>query len=188
MIVQISQLQVRRGLNQDLPQLAPGELAWSVDTRQLYIGNGTLAEGSPAAGTTEVMTQFSILNFTNSLSSNISALASNVTTLQNQVSVLQTTLPPTLSNTFAPSSSGVFFGTTANNLVISYTLSQGTPMRTGTLTMSYSSVSGTATLLEEYAETATTDVVFSSVANFTYGNIQYSTTTGTTIVYTARSF
>ena len=34
-IVQISQIQVRRGLNQDLPQLASGELAWSNDTRQL---------------------------------------------------------------------------------------------------------------------------------------------------------
>jgi hypothetical protein len=60
-ILQISQIQIRRGLNQDLPQLASGEMAWSLDTRQLYIGNGTLAEGSPSVGVTEVLTQYSDL-------------------------------------------------------------------------------------------------------------------------------
>ena len=58
-IVQISQIQVRRGLNADLPQLAGGELGWSVDTRQLYIGNGTLAEGAPSLGVTEILTEYS---------------------------------------------------------------------------------------------------------------------------------
>ena len=60
-ILQISQIQVRRGLNEDLPQLASGELGWSLDTRQLFIGNGTLAEGAPATGVTEVLTEFSDL-------------------------------------------------------------------------------------------------------------------------------
>lgn len=58
-IVQISQIQVRRGLNQDLPQLASGELGWSLDSRQLYIGNGTKEEGAPIEGVTEVLTQHS---------------------------------------------------------------------------------------------------------------------------------
>jgi hypothetical protein len=40
-IVQISRIQHRRGLQQDLPQLASGELGWSIDERRLYIGNGT---------------------------------------------------------------------------------------------------------------------------------------------------
>ena len=62
-ILQISQMQVRRGLNQDLPQLASGELGWSLDTRQLYIGNGTIAEGAPSLGVTEILTQYS--NFAN---------------------------------------------------------------------------------------------------------------------------
>lgn len=56
-VVQISRIQVRRGLEQDLPQLASAELAWSVDTRKLYIGNGTLAEGAPSEGVTELLTQ-----------------------------------------------------------------------------------------------------------------------------------
>ena len=53
-IVQISQIQLRRGLQQDLPQLASAELGWSVDTRRLFIGNGTTAEGAPAIGRTEI--------------------------------------------------------------------------------------------------------------------------------------
>jgi len=62
-IVQISQITNRLGLNADLPQLAGAELGWSTDTRQLYIGNGTLAEGAPVIGNTEILTEFSdILN------------------------------------------------------------------------------------------------------------------------------
>ena len=62
-IVQISRIQHRKGLQQDLPQLASAELGWSVDTRQLYIGNGTVTEGAPTEGVTEILTQYSdILN------------------------------------------------------------------------------------------------------------------------------
>jgi hypothetical protein len=60
-IVQISQITNRLGLAQDLPQLAGGELGWSVDTRQLYIGNGTLAEGAPIVGNTEILTESTII-------------------------------------------------------------------------------------------------------------------------------
>jgi len=63
-IVQISQITNRKGLQENLPQLAGAELGWSVDTRQLYIGNGTLEEGAPVIGNTEILTEFSdILNF-----------------------------------------------------------------------------------------------------------------------------
>ena len=65
-IVQISQITNRKGLQENLPQLAGAELGWSIDTRQLYIGNGTLEEGAPVIGNTEILTEFSdILNFTN---------------------------------------------------------------------------------------------------------------------------
>lgn len=60
-ITQISQIQQRRGLNQDLPQLASAEMGWSLDTRQLFIGNGTIAEGAPSVGLTEILTQYSDL-------------------------------------------------------------------------------------------------------------------------------
>ena len=55
-IVQISRIQHRRGKATDLPQLAAGELGWSVDTQRLYIGNGTVADGAPAVGNTEIVT------------------------------------------------------------------------------------------------------------------------------------
>jgi hypothetical protein len=61
-ILQISRIQVRRGLQQDLPQLASGEFGWSVDKRKLYIGNGTLDEGAPTVGVTEILTQYSNFN------------------------------------------------------------------------------------------------------------------------------
>jgi hypothetical protein len=65
-IVQISKIQHRKGLQQDLPQLASAELGWSIDTRQLYIGNGTISEGAPVEGVTEILTQYSdILNIGN---------------------------------------------------------------------------------------------------------------------------
>jgi hypothetical protein len=64
-IVQISQITNRKGLQENLPQLAGAELGWSTDTRQLYIGNGTLEDGAPVIGNTEILTEFSdILNFT----------------------------------------------------------------------------------------------------------------------------
>ena len=65
-IVQISQITNRKGLAENLPQLAGAELGWSSDTRQLWIGNGALAEGAPIVGNTEILTEFSdILAFTN---------------------------------------------------------------------------------------------------------------------------
>ena len=59
-VVQISRIQVRRGKSlagTGLPQLASGELAWSLDTQELYIGNGSISEGSPAVGNTKILTE-----------------------------------------------------------------------------------------------------------------------------------
>jgi hypothetical protein len=59
-IVQISRITQRKGLAIDLPDpLASAELGWAIDERKLYIGNGTLEEGAPVIGNTEVLTQFS---------------------------------------------------------------------------------------------------------------------------------
>ncbi|CAB4129176.1 Pectate lyase superfamily protein [uncultured Caudovirales phage] len=60
-IVQISRIQQRRGLQQDLPQLASAEFGWSLDQRRLFIGNGTTEEGAPTEGVTEILTQHSDL-------------------------------------------------------------------------------------------------------------------------------
>lgn len=60
-IVQVSKITHRKGLSDDLPQLAGAELGWALDDRKLYIGNGTLAEGAPAVGNTEILTEYSDL-------------------------------------------------------------------------------------------------------------------------------
>ena len=67
-IVQISRITQRKGLTTDLPQpLAGAELGWAVDDRRLFIGNGTIEDGAPVVGNTEVLTEFSdILGFATS--------------------------------------------------------------------------------------------------------------------------
>ena len=59
-VVQISRIQIRRGKAQEgtgLPQLASGEMAWAIDTQELYIGNGAVSEGAPAVGNTKLLTE-----------------------------------------------------------------------------------------------------------------------------------
>ena len=66
-ITTISRIQHRRGKKTDLPQLAAGELGWVVDEQRLFIGNGTVADGAPGVGNTEIVTAGSSA-FTSALS------------------------------------------------------------------------------------------------------------------------
>jgi len=67
-IVQISRIQHRRGLAENLPQLSHAELGWITDSRKLYIGNGPISSGAPTVGNTQVLTEHSnivsLLNYT----------------------------------------------------------------------------------------------------------------------------
>ena len=58
-VVQISKIQLRRGkkLESGLPQLASGEMAWAIDTQELYVGNGAVGEGAPLVGNTKILTE-----------------------------------------------------------------------------------------------------------------------------------
>jgi len=59
-VVQISRIQLRRGKKNagtGLPQLASGELAWCIDTQELFVGNGSVGEGAPAVGNTKLITE-----------------------------------------------------------------------------------------------------------------------------------
>ena len=59
-VIQISRIQVRRGQKNQgsgVPQLSGGEFGWAVDSRELYIGNGSVAEGAPAVGNTKIITE-----------------------------------------------------------------------------------------------------------------------------------
>lgn len=56
-VVSISRIQIRRGRKTELPQLASGEFGWSVDSQELYIGNGSVAEGAPFVGNTKLLSE-----------------------------------------------------------------------------------------------------------------------------------
>ena len=59
-VVQISKIQLRRGKKNSgtgLPQLASGELAWAIDTQELFVGNGAVSEGAPYVGNTKILTE-----------------------------------------------------------------------------------------------------------------------------------
>ena len=58
-VIQISRVQHRRGLYQDLPQLSAAEFGWVIDGRRLFIGNGPIEEGAPEIGNTEILTEYS---------------------------------------------------------------------------------------------------------------------------------
>ncbi len=59
-VVQISRVQVRRGRKNQgtsVPQLASGEMGWAIDSQELFIGNGSIQEGSPYVGNTKILTE-----------------------------------------------------------------------------------------------------------------------------------
>jgi len=59
-VVQISKIQIRRGLKNStsgVPQLSSAEMAWAVDSQELFIGNGSVAEGAPYVGNTKIITE-----------------------------------------------------------------------------------------------------------------------------------
>ena len=64
-VIQISKIQQRRGQTAQtgFPQLSSGEFGWSIDTQELYIGNGSVDEGAPAVGDTQLITEHNVTNF-----------------------------------------------------------------------------------------------------------------------------
>lgn len=62
-IVSISKIQHRYGLSENGPsntlQLSTAEIGWEIDSRKLFIGNGSIDEGAPIIGNTEILTEFS---------------------------------------------------------------------------------------------------------------------------------
>ena len=149
-IVQISQIKHRRGLNEDLPQLGSGELGWSIDTRQLYIGNGTLAEGAPEIGNTEVLTEYS-----------------NIPGVTGYGQVLQ-------SNTANANIASMLFDSTEPGVSINYHIIRDSNVRVGTLRISQLLTS--LSYDEEYTETGNIGVSFSVVTvSSLYAQVRAST-------------
>lgn len=60
-VIQISKIQVRRGQKNQgsgVPQLASGEIGYAVDTRELFIGSGSVSEGAPQVSNVKVLTEY----------------------------------------------------------------------------------------------------------------------------------
>ena len=153
-IVQISQITNRKGLQENLPQLAGAELGWSIDSRRLYIGNGTLEEGAPEIGNTEILTEFSEL-----------------------------TPPPTvvelLDNVSSPA---IIFSEDANTtkaFSVEYTIIRDTTYRTGTLRVVAGSISGNIVYNDDFIENASTGITLTATQIDSTIYVNYtSTSTG----------
>ena len=147
-IVQISRITNRKGLQENLPQLAGAELGWSIDTRRLYIGNGTLQEGAPEIGNTEILTEFSEI-----------IPPPNVVELLNNIS--------------APSTIFSEDANTTKAFTVNYAIIRDTTYRTGTLSVVAGSVSGPVAFNDNFIENASTGITLAvsqvdSTINITY--------------------
>lgn len=132
-IVQISQITNRKGLQENLPQLAGAELGWSVDTRRLYIGNGTLQEGAPEIGNTEILTEFSEI-----------IPPPNVVELLNNQSTPAVIFTQDLNTTKAFS--------------FAYTITRDLTYRTGTVMVAAGSGAGALAYTDDYIDNADTGI------------------------------
>ena len=177
-VIQISKIQVRRGLQENLPQLASGEMGWSIDERRLYIGNGTLVEGAPTVGVTEIITEYSEDNN----AANITLLQSNVSILQSYASLTSNNVAKTTlvlaNNTSSATNTALTLTDSLTNL-IDYRITRGIEARVGTIKITQ--ISGNVAVVDdEYTETGDTGVTLSF---FAYGNsavLQYITTNTST--------
>jgi hypothetical protein len=185
-VLEVAKIQVRSGLQENLPALDTGEFGWCVDTQRLFIGKGTLAEGAPETGVTEILTEYSIglINVSIvALTANVANLTANVTTLQSNVAALQTAIlfnSVTLTDNTATAANIIYSG---NNVIqistlksnsFEYSITRGTTSRVGTVKVTNSN--GVSYYEDDYTETALTGVVL-SFANIG-GNavLQYTTT------------
>ena len=185
-VLEVAKIQVRSGLQENLPALDTGEFGWCVDTQRLFIGKGTLAEGAPETGVTEILTEYSIglINVSIvALTANVANLTANVTTLQSNVAALQTAIlfnSVTLTDNTATAANIIYSG---NNVIqistlksnsFEYSITRGTTSRVGTVKVT--NLNGVPFLEDDYTETALTGVTL-SFANIG-GNavLQYTTT------------
>jgi hypothetical protein len=131
-IVQISQIKHRRGTNENLPQLGSAELGWSVDTQQLYIGNGTLAEGAPEIGNTEILTELSAA--------------------RGQIPGLPSSYTQTITSNTTANIASAAFDSSYPGVTINYVVQRGSNVRNGFIRISQYLTN--LAYDEEYTETA----------------------------------
>jgi len=176
----ISKIQVRYGLRSDLPALDTGEFGWCVDTQQLFIGKGTLSEGAPTIGVTEVLTEYSAgligvqIDSVNANIANLNALLSNVTTILSNIT-------PATEQILDNQSSIVNIGNVSidslTSQIINYNVTRNTAIRIGSISVT-NYLGTTVVFSDEYTETASTGVVLYFTGDANTGNavLGYTTT------------
>lgn len=174
-VIQVSQIQVRSGYQEDLPALATGEFGWCVDTQRLFIGKGTLAEGAPTTGVTEILTEYSIglINIgIAALEANVANLAANVSALTSVVGNLAPRTVALLNNTTA--NIGAIAVWSANSQIINYNITRNTAIRIGSIKVT--NLAGNVVYDDDYSETIDTGVTLSFKANANAVVMGYTTT------------
>lgn len=179
-VTQISKIQIRRGLQENLPQLSSAEMGWSIDEQRLFIGNGTLAEGAPYTGITEILTaqsQYSELALIESLESNVGILSGNVATVESELVTVAAALAlnsiTLLDAVPVPTVTEISLSSLASRS-IEYTIVRGTTSRVGSIQVTQ--LSGTPLFQDNYVETASTGVVLNFVSNVSNVTMTYTTT------------
>jgi hypothetical protein len=174
-VLEVAKIQVRSGLQENLPALDTGEFGWCVDTQRLFIGKGTLAEGAPETGVTEILTEYSIglinVSIVN-LEANIANLSANVATL---TSVVGNLIPQTITltnNTTANITALTI--PSANSRIISYNITRNTAIRIGSIKVT--NLSGNVIFDDDYSETSSTGITLSFGSNSTAVIMSYSAT------------
>lgn len=182
-VTQISKIQIRRGLQENLPQLSSAEMGWSVDEQRLFIGNGTLAEGAPVTGITEVLTTKSIYNelaLVEALEANVATLTSEVAIVEAEVALVTATFAVqsiTLADNKLTATNTAVLLSSLTSQTLDYTIVRGTTSRVGTIQVTQGL--GTPSFQDDYAETASTGVVIgfaSNVSNVSNVTMTYTTT------------
>ena len=174
-VIQVSQIQVRSGYQEDLPALATGEFGWCVDTQRLFIGKGTLAEGAPETGVTEILTEYSvglITDVTAALEANVANLSANVSTLTsivgNLIPVTTLLLNDTTANILAISIPS------ANSRIISYSIERNNAIRIGSIKVT--NFANVVSYDDDYSETTSTGIT-----------LAFSSTNPTVMSYTSNN-
>lgn len=167
-VITVSKIQVRSGLYTDLPALDTGEFGWCVDTQQLFIGKGTLAEGAPTTGVTEILTEYSVGLINISIDAVNANIANVNATLANILPITSNLVPVTVLISNNQSSIVNIANVTVANItsqIINYTISRNTASRIGSIKVT--SINGSVVFDDEYTETTTTGVTLYFTGNTT---------------------
>jgi len=193
-VLEVAKIQVRSGLYEDLPALDTGEFGWCVDTQQLFIGKGTLAEGAPETGVTEIITEYtvaSIINSFNSLNANVANIAAVAAAITSQLGNL-IPISVTLSNnqsTLANVTAVAIEAYGARDL--NYRIKMNSHVRSGTISV-VQTQGNLITFSDDYVESGDTGVelYFTGNASTQTAVLGYTSTAATTgnLTYYLQSF